>query len=298
MFLVLGNATIDESMAVTDWPSPGQTVAVGPPARDLGGKGANQAIVLARTGAPVNLVAAIGRDAEGDWVAAAIVRAGLDTGGLLRVDEPTDRSLIFVAGDGENAIASTTAAARSIEPAMARAALQGLGHGDGLLLQGNLTLDATKAALEAARAQGVVTILNPSPMQAGFAGLLPLIDLLVLNEGEALQLGGAGEPGEIAEGLSRRSRGTVVLTLGGRGAVLRGVGIEDAIPGMPVTVLDTTGAGDTFTGVMIGGLHHRKLPLRAAVAAANRAAALTVQRKGTLEAFPSEAEIEAIFATA
>jgi len=298
MFLVLGNATIDESMAVTAWPAPGQTVAVGPPVRDLGGKGANQALLLARTGASVRFVAAIGRDAEGNWVAAELAAAGLDTGGLLRVDAPTDRSLIFVAADGENAIASTTAAAQSIDPARAVASLEGLGSGDGLLLQGNLTLETTKAALEAARGRGVATVLNPSPMQAGFSALLPLIDLLVLNESEARQLGGEGEPAEIAANLCSRGVGTVVLTLGPRGAVVLGAGIRDSVPGLEVPVVDTTGAGDTFTGVMIGALLSRRLPLRAAIVAGNRAAALTVQREGTLKAFPTAAEIEAIFATA
>ncbi len=78
MFLVLGNATIDESMATEAWPTPGQTIVVGSPRRDLGGKGANQAFVLSRTGASVRFVAAIGGDAEGDWIAQRLASEGLD----------------------------------------------------------------------------------------------------------------------------------------------------------------------------------------------------------------------------
>lgn len=296
MFLVLGNATIDEAMAVEAWPAPGQTVVVGPPARDLGGKGANQALVLARSGAPVRFVAPIGRDAEGDWVTSRLSEAGLDTSSLIRVDAPTDRSLIFVARDGENAIASTVAAARSIDPAAARAVLAGLGAGDALLLQGNLTGEATVAALEEARARGVATVLNPSPMQPGFAAMLPLVDLLVLNESEGAQLGGSGEPETIATDLAARSGGLVVLTLGARGAIVRGPDFRAAVPARAVPVVDTTGAGDTFAGVLVGALWHRRLPIAAAVAAASIAASLTVQRKGTLAAFPSRAEVDSIFA--
>src|ERR1700678_4184940 len=113
MFLVLGNATIDELMTVDTWLAPGQTVVVGPPRRDLGGKGANQALVLSRTGAPVRFVDAIGRDAEGDWIAERLHAEGLSDD-LVRVDAATDRSLIFVNPEGENAIASTVAAAGSI----------------------------------------------------------------------------------------------------------------------------------------------------------------------------------------
>lgn len=294
MFLVLGNATIDESMTADTWPAPGQTVVVGSPRRDLGGKGANQAIVLSRTGAPVRFVAAVGRDAEGAWVERMLQVTGLSTGGLIRVDQPTDRSLIFVNPAGENAIASTTGAATSITPETARACVASLQPGDGLVLQGNLTLAATRAALSAARAMGVRTVLNPSPLQAGFAGLLGLVDLLVLNEGEAFDLGGAGEPRAVASSLQRRGCGAVVLTLGDRGAIFADLDGSDHVSAEPVSAVDTTGAGDTFAGVLAGAFFHHGSSLRRAVEAGSLAAALTVQREGTVSAFPSAQTIAAI----
>jgi ribokinase len=295
MFLVLGNATIDESMAIETWLAPGQTIVVGPPRRDLGGKGANQALVLSRTGAPVRFIAAIGRDAEGDWVLASLAAEGLSQADLRRVDQPTDRSLIFVNAAGENAIASSVAAARSIDPDLARSLVADLGPGDGLLMQGNLTLAATRVALAEARQRGAHTFVNPSPMQAGFGSLLPLVDLLVLNEGEAAMLGGSGEPSVVARALREGGAGAVALTLGSRGAIFADESGVVHTPALAVPVVDTTGAGDTFAGVLVGALHHRGLPPRAAVAAANAAAALTVQREGTLSAFPTRDEIEAIF---
>jgi ribokinase len=294
MFLVLGNVTIDEAMAVETWLAPGQTIIVGPPRRDLGGKGANQALVLSRTGAPVRFVAAIGRDAEGDWAAKRLGDAGLSGADLLRVDAPTDRSLIFVSAEGENAIASTVGAAGSIGPDLARFLAAALAPGDGLLMQGNLSLEATRAALAAARGAGARTILNPSPIRAGFTDLLALVDLLVVNEGEAARLGGEGEPRAAADALRRAGAGAVALTLGARGAIWAdetGI-IHAAAP--EVTAIDTTGAGDTFTGVLAGALYHHRLAPNAALRAANGAAAITVGRMGTWTAFPSRAEIEAV----
>ena len=295
MFLVLGNAGVDEAMTVDAWPTPGQTVIVGPPRRDLGGKGANQALMLARAGAPVRFVAAIGRDADGDWIAESLRRAGLPQAELWRVDRTTDRSLIFVNRAGENAIASTTDAARSIDAAAATALVLSLAPGDVLVLQGNLTLAATHAALEAARSRGIRTMFNPSPIQAGFADLLGLIDLLVLNEGEAAALsGGAGSDGAVAI-LRERGADAVVLTLGGRGAIFASPAGSGHVPARAVAVVDTTGAGDTFAGVLAAAVYQRGLSLDFAIRAATEAAALAVQRQGTLAAFPSADEVAAIW---
>ena len=200
MFLVLGNATIDKSMRTETWPSPGQTVVVGAPRRDLGGKGANQALLLSRTGAPVRFVAAIGGDAEGAWIAERLEEENL-AANLLKVEVATDRSLIFVSPEGENAIASTVAAAQSITPEFARAEAAALTCGGLLMMQGNLSLEATKAALAAARKAGALTVFNPSPIQSGFDALLPLVDLLIVNQSEAERLSSAGKTEAIAEAL-------------------------------------------------------------------------------------------------
>jgi ribokinase len=161
-------------------------------------------------------------------------------------------------------------------------------------MQGNLSLEATRAALAAARGAGARTILNPSPIQPGFIDLPPLADLLVVNEGEAARLGAAGEPRAAAEALRRAGAAAVALTVGARGAIFADeTGVIDA-PAPEVTVVDTTGAGDTFTGVLAGALYHHRLAPNAALLAANAAAALTVRRMGTWTAFPSREEIAAL----
>jgi ribokinase len=293
MFLVLGNVTIDEAMATESWPIAGQTVVVGAPRRDLGGKGANQALMLSRTGAPVRFVAAVGSDREAQWIVERLRELALEAE-LVCFEGASDRSLIFVNPAGENAIASTIDAAGALTGEFTHAAAGALGPGDLLLMQGNLSLEATGAALAAARAAGAHTAFNPSPLQPGFAALLPLIDLLVVNEGEAGRLGGADDPVVVAHALRRSGVGAVALTLGARGSLF--VDSEIRTPALPSRVIDTTGAGDAFAGVLVGALYHRWLAPAPALTAATAAAAITVQRPGAASAFPSRQELDAIFA--
>lgn len=295
MFIVLGNITVDEFMTASSWPAPGQTVIVDAPRRDLGGKGANQAIVLKRARTDVRLIAAIGQDDLGGWIVDGIVAEGLAATDLIRLPFPSDRSLIFVGPTGENAIASVVSCAEAITETQAHAAVARVQPEDILVLQGNLTEAATLAACRAARAKGMRTIFNPSPMRGGFTHLLPLIDLLVVNESEAAQLACSDEPDRWLRILHEAGAGDVVVTLGDRGAMALGRSGRATTPAMPVDVIDTTGAGDTFTGVLGAALFARGLPLGAALHAASAAAAVTVTRAGALAAFPTADEIEAAF---
>jgi ribokinase len=297
-FLVLGNVTMDEAMAAEVWPTPGDTVVVGTPVRDLGGKGANQALILKRAGAEVRFVSAIGRDETANWIAERLAAEGFCVEDLIRLALPTDRSLIFVSPGGENAIASIIGCSMAISMDQAVAALAAAQRGDVLVLQGNLSLATTRAACEEARRVGLRIAFNPSPMQSGFRNLLPLIDLLVLNENEALMLGGAQDFDGLARTLHEAGAGDVVLTMGSRGSTAFGLHGRAVAAARPVASVDTTGAGDTYMGVLAAGLYGRDLPMDVAMAAAAAAAALTVQRRGAWAAFPTAAEIEAIFAAA
>lgn len=294
MFLVLGNAAIDESMHAPHWPAPGATVLVGPPSRDLGGKGANQAIVLARTGAPTRFVATTGDDDAGRWIAGELAVEGLDIGGLITLPGPSDRSLIFVSPSGENAIASTSHCSDALTPAHAEASIARMSPGDLLLTQGGLTVETTAAAFAAARAKGMIIVFNPSALRDGFDRLTGQADLLVLNAHEAAQLAGDDDPAECAHRLRALGTSTTVITLGARGALALDPHGAITVPAVPANTVDTTGAGDTFLAVLAAGLHHRKFPLRDAMHAAAAAAAITVTRHGTRAAFPSRAELATI----
>lgn len=297
-FIVLGNITVDEFMAAPTWPAPGQTIVVGAPTRDLGGKGANQALVLKRAGADVRLMAAIGQDDLADWIVERMAAAGFRPDDLLRLPSASDRSLIFVGPGGENAIASVIGCSAAVTEAQAVAAVAGAQRGDVLILQGNLSLATTRAACVAAQNAGLPILFNPSPMQPGFDSLLPFIDLLVVNESEALQLGGSPDTDASLQALHAAGAGNVVLTLGGGGSRSFGRRGVASVSATPVTVVDTTGAGDTYMGVLAAALFDRSLPIGRAMAVASAAAAITVTRRGTGSAFPSSAEIEALFASA
>lgn len=290
--IVIGNAAVDEALAVTAWPTPGTSVLATAGSRDLGGKGANQAIMLARCGMDVDLLTSVGRDEHGDWIFASLAEEGIGVTGCRRCDGLSDRSVILVNPDGENAIVTTTTCAEQIDRddvdgAIARGA-------DALLLQGNLPLDLTRRALEGARAKGLRTAFNPSPVRDGFADLLPLVDLLIVNAHEAEAMSGVGTPTDAADELVATGAGTVVATLGADGAIARGRGLALAVPADAATVRDTTGAGDTFAGVLVAGWLERGTIVAADLAVAASAAALTVSRKGTRAAFPTRAELAAL----
>lgn len=282
-------------MSTPTWPTPGATVLVGPPSRDLGGKGANQAIVLARTGATTRFVATIGDDDAGRWIRDELGAEGLDTSGLITLAGPSDRSLIFVSPSGENAIASTSHCSDALTPAHAEAAVAQMSSGDVLLTQGGLTAETTAAAFAAARAKGMTIVFNPSALRDGFDRLTGQADLLVLNAHEASQLAGHPDPAECAHRLRALGTNTTVITLGASGAIALDAHSAITVPAAPANTVDTTGAGDTFLAVLAASLYHRRLPLRDAMRAATAAAAITVTRQGTRAAFPTLAELKLLF---
>jgi ribokinase len=296
--LVVGNCTVDLSFAVPRFPQAGETVLAQEKHVDLGGKGANQALVAHRFGAAVRLAAPIGTDADGDWAVARLAATGLDTGAILRCAAPTDQSILYVTPDGENMIVSSHAAAASATPAWAEAAVTGL-QADAaaatLLVQGNLPEETTRAALAAARGLGMRTMLNPAPIQYGYDRLFPLADIAIVNAVEARTLGRRDDPVEGARAIRDGGVPVVIVTLGSRGAlVLDGDG-ERAFPAPKVTAVDTVGAGDTFCGALVACLD-RGIAMASAVAVAVQAAALTVTRKGTQSSFPDAGEAAALIA--
>jgi ribokinase len=294
MFLVLGNVAIDEIMQAPQLPAPGATVLVGPPVRDLGGKGANQAIVLRRATPDIRFVATIGDDPTAEWIVAALADEGLDPSHLIPVPGASDRSLVFVSPGGDNAIASTSHCSDALTPAHAEMAVGAARSGDVLLLQGGCTVEANRAAIAAARARGLRIVFNPSAMRPGFETLLDGVDLVVVNSGEATALVGDGAPAEQAGRIVARGAGDVVVTLGDRGSIAAGrdgIHLEHAIP---ASVIDTTGAGDTYLAVLTAARFAHRVPMPVAMQQAARAASITVSRSGTRTAFPSREELAAL----
>lgn len=290
---VVGNCTIDLILSVDRFPTPGETLTARSLRRELGGKGVNQALVARRFLAKVRLTAPLGRDADGDWAAAALAAEGLDGSTLPRVAAPTDLSVICVAPDGENTIVSTTFAADSVAPEVADVALAGAAPGDWLMMQGNLSFETTRAVLAAAHAAGIRILLNPAPVRWQAEDLWPLCDVAVVNRIEAAALVGTAEPEAALDALTGAGARAAVVTLGADGARWRSEGGRGARPAEPVAAIDAAGAGDGFCGALCAALG-AGVPFARAIDAASRAAAICVSRRGTHASFPTRAEAEAI----
>ncbi|MGV2064545.1 ribokinase [Agrobacterium sp. 22-226-1] len=291
---VIGNIALDETYSIAALPEAGASIFGEQASRSLGGKGCNQAIVLSRCGVETTLVAAVGRDDRAVAIGKALTREPL-TPKLIPVDSATsDISIILTTPDGENSIITTRSAAAALDQKAALDALAVAVSGDLLVLQGNLSEETTLAILDAARSKGLKTAFNPSPLQPWFASVLPFIDIAVLNRLEAEAL--TGERGSDAgASLLRAGVGLVIVTLGGQGCVLVSADGAIEVPAAPATIVDTTGAGDCFAGVALASATLRGVAVDArALEDAARAAAITVGRRGTQDAFPSRQELMTI----
>jgi len=284
--LVLGNATLDVIQRVDRLPAPGETVLASSTVRCAGGKGLNQAVAAARTGAATLLVAPIGKDADAEFIAGSLKDEAELNLNWLACDAPTDLSSIWVTSGGENVIVSSAGCAHSMTPDQARQLCGALAPDDVLLMQGNLSQEVTRAAAQAAQARGAIRILNTAPIAWDMREVLGLFDIVIANEGEAAQLT-AGTPSTGAR--------TLIITLGARGALIVEGGIETAIGAPRVTAVDTSGAGDVFVGTL-AGLKASGARIVDAVGAAIGAASLSVTRPNTTPSFPSRAEVAAIAA--
>ena len=287
--LVVGNVTEDLGFRVPELPRPGETLIADSRSDDLGGKGLNQAVIAARCGLAVTLLAPLGRDPIADRARALAEAEGIRAD-LPAVTERSDQSVIAVARSGENTIISSALAADALDAATAAARVETFGPGDAVLVQGNLSSAVTRAALSAARARGITTFANPSPIRWNWGELWTLVDTAIVNRLELATLTGMDDM-ECGIGYLRRAGcGRVLVTLGAEGAVLAdaiGLQHEDA---SPARVVDTAGAGDTFCGVFLARELHGDTAA-VALARAARAAAITVSREGTHSAFPDSATL-------
>lgn len=291
---VIGNAAVDEALAVEEWPTPGASILCRPQASGPGGKGLNQAVVLARAGVAARLVAGIGDDARGGAIRAALASEPLALGLVELPGKATDASLVLLTPDGDNCNITTTECAGALTPAGVGEALRDAASGDLLLLQGNLSEATTRAALEAAGSQGMTRVVNPSPLRPWQAGLLAACETIFVNAAEAAALAGS-EGVDAARVLHDRGVAHVVVTRGAAGALVSGPGGIAEVPAEPVAVRDTTGAGDAFLGAALASaLLRRTMIDAAALHAGARAAAIAVSRSGAFAALPTTAELAAI----
>lgn len=289
--VVVGSINVDLVVAAGHLPRPGETVLGGRFARHFGGKGANQAVAAARAGASVVMVGAVGRDADGDASLAALSAEGIDVSRVRRVDAPTGVAIIAVAADGENQIVVASGANAEVTPA--DAALADLPEGPGVLLTClEVPMPSVMAAVSAAARLGLRAVVNPAPAQRLPAELLALAPVLTPNRNELVAATGAADLEAALQSLAAAGAGTVAVTLGPNGALLAEGTRRHHVPGVSVKVVDATGAGDTFSGVLAAWIADGH-PLDEAVRAANAAAALSVTRPGARGGMPTRPRIAA-----
>lgn len=286
--LVLGNATLDVIQRVVRLPRPGETLLAESTVRCAGGKGLNQAIAASRTGASTCLAAPIGRDADATFVAAALRDESDLEVHWLPCDARTDMSAIWVAADGENVIVSSAECARGVTPDQVRRLCSTLTPGDVLLMQGNLSADATQLAAHEAQARCAIRILNTAPIAWDMSPILRLFDIVIANEGEAELL--TQESSSPAAAFRARGVPTAIITLGARGALIISGETETAIDAPKVIAVDSAGAGDVFVGTM-AGLVANGMTIANAVKVAVAAASHSVTRPNTTPSFPNRAEL-------
>jgi ribokinase len=294
---VIGSANVDFTVALSRLPRPGETVSGGTLLVNHGGKGANQAVAARRLGAEVRMIGCIGADESGSQIRARLAEQGIGVEGLMSVSEAaTGTALIAVDGEGRNQIAVAPGANHRLTVEMAQAHEAVIAWAEVLLCQLETPLPVVRWALETARRHGVTTILNPAPVQALTDDVLALADYLTPNEIEARMLSGI-EVGDLesarhaAERLLARGAGHVIITLGAQGALACDSTSTLHFPAFPVTVVDTTAAGDAFNGALAvglaaGGSLDQAVPLAAA------AAALTCTKRGAQDSLPDRAHVE------
>ncbi len=289
---VVGNLCLDTTLSVPRFPTPGETMVALAGATGLGGKGVNQAVAAARSGAVVVLHAAIGQ-AEAGHVAERLSAEPRLTLHLERHDGASDTSTILVRPDGENMIVSTTGCAQAFDPAERPGWATTIAPGDLLVMQGNMRPSATVRCLSAGRQRAAMTVLNPSPLWWGDVPVWRDIDWLVVNAGELAALSGEDDPHRGAAVLLEQGVGALAVTLGRRGAFLldRSGRIDVAAPA--VETRDTSGAGDVFCGVFVAHLAQGATPGEG-LARAVAAASFSVTRAGALASCPTAGDLDAL----
>lgn len=289
---MLGSANMDIVFSVDRIPLPGETLLASHSAKYPGGKGLNQAVAAARSGAATTFLGALGSDDNGSALAEVMGEAGMDSSLVRSSDEPTGQAFIVVADSAENTIIVASGANATMSrltedeaAAISRSAV--------LLMQLEIPLDTVVEAASIASSAGTTVMLNAAPARELPDELIAYLDYLIVNEHEACLIGGSDDLDVASQTLASRVDGLIV-TLGGEGSVLYRAGAEVArVPAREVTALDTTGAGDTYCGAFAAGIAEG-MGLQQAATFATAAASISVQTLGAVPSIPERAAIDAV----
>jgi ribokinase len=293
---IAGSVNVDIVATAARHPKIGETVAGKEVFFFPGGKGANQAVAAAKLGAPTALIGKVGNGGFGRELRHFLSAQNVGLEFLRDTPDIRTGTAVITVADADNAIvvipgANALVSERDVaEPPLAES--------DVAVSQFEIPIPTVSAFFSRARSAGATTILNPAPALAFERGLLDLVDILILNETELGMIAGAGigehdsdaRIVEVARSLQTRDRQSIVVTLGGRGAVAWTQGRALVIPGRSVQPVDTTGAGDCFVGAVAAQIA-LGVPIAKALDYANVAASICVQRMGAGPSMPTKAEV-------
>ena len=293
---VVGSLMMDLVVRAPRLPAVGESLIAHSFQQFIGGKGGNQATAAARLGAEVAMIGRVGDDDFGGAILANLRNEGIDTANVFADSaNGTGVAVPIVLDGGNNAIfavprANLVMGAADIE--RARAAIE---NADILMVQFEVGMAATEAAMQIARGAGRPVMLNPAPIAPHPPGLLDLANILLPNEVEAAALvpEAGGDHGREAEALLSRGPDVVVITLGQQGALVATPGQLTEVPAVPVIAVDSVGAGDAFCGAFAVALAEGATPVEAARFGA-AAGAFAVTRPGAAASLPSRSEVQRI----
>lgn len=298
MIIVFGSINIDMVFSVNQLPEATETVLASSYQYSHGGKGANQALAAARMVDKVALVGCTGDDRHGHEILTALRRTGVMTSGVVKSEKPTGMAAVIYDKKGENMVIVAPGANEDIKNDQAPDEV--LKDGNILIMQMETSVEENWVLLARAHSQGVKTIVNLAPYVPVPDDAFGQIDILIMNDKEsqalARDIGGCApdEPAELARKIAekgpeciitRGSKGIVMAAKDGKDIVMEAPPIEEA------DIVDTTGAGDVFCGILAGALHEGKTP-EEALRYASAAGALACLKTGTQSACPYLGEIE------
>lgn len=295
--VVLGSANVDFFIKVAALPRPNETIMGLDTTVAIGGKGLNQAVAAARSGVATTFIAAVGDDQFGTMARDFLKKRGVDDTPVVTLSGiGTGMANILVAPDGQNMIVVSAAANGQLTPAHAEAERARIASAGALVVQLETPLETVRHALEIATENGVLTILNPAPVDMNVFELLSYVDILTPNETELERLTGiAGQDDAslITAMQTLRAHGpdTIITTLGDKGCAALIDGEFVRLPAFKVEAIDAVGAGDVFNGALAARLVSGDDTL-SALRYASAASALSVTVPSA-DAAPSQAEVEA-----
>jgi ribokinase len=295
--VVVGSINADLVAVAGRIPSIGETVIGTDFKIHPGGKGANQAVAVARLGYPVRMIGRLGSDHFGAELKAGMQSAGVECSGVQTSEGPSGVALILVSEQGENCIVVAPGANARVTPQDVESNLSSIRHAGMVLCQLEIPLETIEYLAEICRREHVPLILDPAPAQALPQAVFRDLAWFTPNETEAAFYAangrGAGtSPMEISGSLQAKGARGVLLKRGSRGAYVAASGDPgESIAAFPVTAVDSTAAGDAFNGGFATALMRGKSPLESAVFA-SAVAAISVTRAGAQTSMPSMREVE------